>query len=81
MAKGAWVALLDDDDEWLPQKLQCQVSLIDESKPEENLLVGCGFLARDLNGDAVWPRRFPTMESQSETICTIAALCLTANRP
>jgi glycosyltransferase involved in cell wall biosynthesis len=25
MAKGDWIAFLDDDDEWLPQKLQTQV--------------------------------------------------------
>ena len=33
MARGEYVALLDDDDEWLPRKLQRQVATLDASDP------------------------------------------------
>ena len=36
-ARGAWVALLDQDDVWLPQKLEAQITLAD-ADPRANLL-------------------------------------------
>ena len=39
-AKGKYIAFLDDDDEWLPEKLAKQVSLIN-SLPEEYGMVYC----------------------------------------
>jgi len=33
-SKGEYIAFLDDDDEWVPEKLQKQVKLLDESPPE-----------------------------------------------
>jgi len=33
LARGSWIALLDSDDEWLPQKLSTQVAMI-ESQPD-----------------------------------------------
>ena len=32
-SKGEYIAFLDDDDEWLPDKLQKQVELLDNSRP------------------------------------------------
>ena len=40
MAKGEYVAFLDDDDEWLPEKLAHQVAVLDQS-PENVALVYC----------------------------------------
>ena len=33
LAKGCWIAFLDSDDEWLPQKLEKQISLL-KAKPD-----------------------------------------------
>ncbi len=31
LAKGKWIAFLDSDDQWLPEKLQCQVDFLNET--------------------------------------------------
>ena len=33
-AQSSYIAFLDDDDEWLPEKLELQVALLDQSPPE-----------------------------------------------
>jgi len=45
-AKGEWVAFLDSDDEWLPEKLARQLDA-------NASVVGCGYFVRD--GDREWP--------------------------
>lgn len=39
-AKGDWIALLDADDEWLPNKIECQMAIIE--KHSEIDFLGCG---------------------------------------
>ncbi len=39
-ARGGWVALLDDDDVWRPEKLALQFSALDQSGHEEALVAG-----------------------------------------
>lgn len=39
VAKGDWIALLDSDDEWLPNKIECQIRIIKEN-PDVNFLGG-----------------------------------------
>jgi len=53
-AKTEWVAFLDDDDEWLPNKLERQLAVAGD-----NDIVGCRFIARTSKGEAVWPKRLP----------------------
>lgn len=55
-ARAPWVAFLDDDDEWLPRKLERQLALA-QRHPEA--IVSCRLIARSPLGDSVWPRRLP----------------------
>ncbi len=49
-ARGSYVALLDDDDEWLPEKLQKQVDLLD-TRPAGVGLVYTGFRKIDASSN------------------------------
>jgi glycosyltransferase involved in cell wall biosynthesis len=65
-AHGEFVALLDDDDEWLPTKIEKQLAAAESAKGTA-ILVVCSFLLRSGNADAVVPRRFPrSNEDMSE---------------
>jgi glycosyltransferase involved in cell wall biosynthesis len=57
-ARGRWVALLDDDDEWLPGKLAVQLSLAAASTAPEPI-VASRLISRSPRADAVLPRRLP----------------------
>jgi glycosyltransferase involved in cell wall biosynthesis len=60
---GSWIAFLDDDDEWLPAKLERQLEAAKTSR-WPHPLVSCGLISRAPEGDTVWPRRSPR-ESES----------------
>lgn len=58
-ARGAWIALLDDDDEWLPRKLEVQMRLAAQSSGQKTLIVS-GFLFRKPGWpDVPSPKRLP----------------------
>ena len=50
LARGAYVAFLDDDDEWLPEKLERQVARLDASPPEVGVSITGYYLLRDRLG-------------------------------
>ena len=54
VAAGAWLAFLDDDDEWLSTKLALQMAAADPAT-----LVSCRCEVRTPRGVQVWPRRLP----------------------
>ncbi len=55
LGRGELVALLDDDDTWLPDKLAAQL----ESLPASDGVSFTRLIARAPHGDYVWPRRSP----------------------
>ena len=52
-AKGDFIAFLDDDDEWLPHKLQSEFSLFEKSANDIAMIYG-GFIRIDGKGNAFY---------------------------
>ena len=57
-ARGEWVALLDDDDEWLPQKIELQIAALVRSRHKWPISV-CRVIRRRSGGDSILPLRAP----------------------
>jgi glycosyltransferase involved in cell wall biosynthesis len=58
-ARGEWVALLDDDDEWMPEKLQKQMAVATGSSYQYPIVV-TAMIARSPQADFRWPKKPPT---------------------
>jgi glycosyltransferase involved in cell wall biosynthesis len=57
-ARGRWIALLDDDDEWLPQKLQLQVAKAIQMGGDY-VFVPCKFIEKTRSLERVMPNHLP----------------------
>jgi hypothetical protein len=57
-ARAPWIGLLDDDDLWLPDKLERQLTSAARS-PAPHPVIGGRVIARSEAGDEIWPRRAP----------------------
>lgn len=58
-ARGAWIALLDDDDEWLPDKVQLQMAAV-ASLGTTDILIASRYIHRAVGApDVLRPRRLP----------------------
>lgn len=53
-ARGTWLAFLDDDDEWLPEKLDVQLRA---AGARDDVLMTCRCEVATPKGRYVWPRR------------------------
>jgi len=58
-ARAEWVALLDDDDEWMPEKLMKQIAVA-RSSVHPYPIVATALIARSPLADFRWPRKTPT---------------------
>jgi glycosyltransferase involved in cell wall biosynthesis len=59
-ARGSWIALLDDDDEWMPEKLARQMMMVPDTLVTQHFLVTCRRLERQPgHPDVLAPRRNP----------------------
>jgi glycosyltransferase involved in cell wall biosynthesis len=57
-ARGEWIALLDDDDEWMNRKVQCQLEAILNQSPDV-VFSATAYLDKKQSGVTRQPRRFP----------------------
>ncbi|MFG1922689.1 glycosyltransferase family 2 protein [Cryptosporangium sp. NPDC048952] len=69
-ADGEWTAFLDDDDEWLPEKLATQIALAALS-PYSLPIVSSRLYMRTPRADVVLPRRLPGADEQPTEYLTV----------
>jgi len=68
-ANGEWIAFLDDDDEWVPEKIEKQMALI-ASLPNKRAFVSCKFTERCGDETRTYPVRLPERnESIDDYMC------------
>jgi glycosyltransferase involved in cell wall biosynthesis len=62
-AQSPWIALLDDDDEWLPAKLQAQIDAAAGQTSGKQPVITCQHIQRaEGAADVIRPRRLPRLD-------------------
>ncbi len=69
-ASAAWTAMLDDDDEWLPEKLATQLALA-KAAPYPQPIVASRLLMRTPRAELVLPRRLPGPDEPPSEYLTV----------
>lgn len=69
-AQAPWTALLDDDDEWLPDKLAVQLGLA-EGSAAPRPIVACRLLNRTPRAEFAMPRRLPDADEPRSEYLTV----------
>lgn len=64
-ARGDYIAFLDDDNEWLPDKLKKQLIVFDSSEVENLGLVYCNAVYIDRNGEPIRRTKFHDFKGNS----------------
>ena len=60
-ALAPWVAFLDDDDEWMPEKIECQLKVASDVQ-NSHVLVCSRMIVRFPGVEYIWPRRLPAKD-------------------
>jgi glycosyltransferase involved in cell wall biosynthesis len=55
ISRGQWIGFLDDDDAWLPRKLEAQLAVADLA--DKKTLIACRCVYRHSNRQDIWPAR------------------------
>ncbi len=63
LAKTEWIAYLDDDDTWFPDKLHKQM-LIAAQHPDKDVVISCRSQIETPSGKYIWPRRLPRRDER-----------------
>ncbi len=69
-AHGKWTALLDDDDEWLPTKLEIQLDLARQASAAQPIIAS-RLINRTPRADVVLPRRLPAPDEPLSEYLTV----------
>jgi glycosyltransferase involved in cell wall biosynthesis len=69
-ARGRWTAMLDDDDEWLPDKLEVQLKLAHSARAATPI-VASRLINRTPRADSVMPRRLPDADEPVSEYLTV----------
>lgn len=58
-SSARWIALLDDDDQWLPQKLERQIELAKQQENNDQIIGSRYFYSRPGHPSQIWPTQLP----------------------
>ena len=79
-AQSQWIALLDDDDEWLPAKLAAQIDAAAGQTTGKQPVITCQHIHRaEGAADVVRPRRLPGRAKLRGSSCS--TICATSRLP